>query len=206
VRSVDALVFIVAGIAVLIAVAFSGIVLAPAPMLPSTGPAHDGALCEVEPLSPVAEMVIAGLTQLCVSEHGTRAWVELVGLRRDALYTGWLAYGGRSLSPQEFRCGGFSENVSETRSAPLRIDRAITDEAGRARFMASYPAIRLSDKEDVWMLVVDHGVLPSGDQSTAVWEPGWRSTASVMAPGSSIAGRLIGCAHFQRRGGVESLE
>jgi hypothetical protein len=72
--------------------------------------------------------------------------------------------------------------------------------------MASYPALRLSDKEDVWILVVNHGVLPSGDKTTKAWEPGWWSTASAATRGSSIAGQLTGCAHFQRRGGAESLE
>jgi hypothetical protein len=206
VRSVNTLALASASIALLIAVAVAGVFLAPASTLPFAGPMHERALCEHEPLVSTSEMATLGLAQFCVSEDDVRAWVELLGSQRGTFYTGWLIYGNRSLFSRGSRCGRSTESLSGSGQTPLRIDHAIADEAGRARFMASYPALRLSDKEDVWILVVDHGVLPSGDKSITAWEPGWWSTASAVTRGSSIAGQLTGCAHFQRRRGVESLE
>jgi hypothetical protein len=207
VRSVDTLAFILASIAILAAVTLTGILLAPAPMLPSAGPPYDGALCEEEPIVPVAQTGIHGLTQLCITEVGIRVWIELVGMRPDALHTGWLAYGSRSLSSRELRCGGSRENGSETRLTLRRINGTIASHTGHTWLMTSHPDVRLTGEDDVWILVVDHGVLPSGDhRSIVAWDPGWWATASATAPDTSITGRLTGCARFRRRAGVESLE
>ena len=147
-----------------------------------------------------------GLTQLCITENGIRAWVELVGLRNDALYTGWLVYGSRPLSDQGLRCGQPDEHSDTVRHAPMRIEGAIANRTGRAQLMVSYPDIRLTGKDDVWILVVDHGVLLPDDQSTMVWKPVWWSPVSATDLNTPVSGRLTGCAHFRRRGGVESLE
>jgi len=206
VRYFDTLVTIVASIVILGAVAFVGTYLAPATGLPSAGPPVDGAVCQHEPLIPSADGAIQGLTQLCVTEGGIQAWVELVGLRNHALYTGWIAHGDRPFSSRGFPCGESHENPEAPRHPLARIDGAIADRTGRARLVGSYQRMQLKGSHDVWILIVGHGVVLPDDRRTLVWEPGWGSAASVADRDASVIGQLIGCSHIGRRGGVETLE
>jgi hypothetical protein len=205
-RSFDTVVSLVASVVVLIAVALVGTYLAPSPTLPSSGPTHDSAVCDHEPLVPGAATATTGLGQLCVNEGGFRTWMELVGLQSDAFYTGWIAYGSRPFSSRGFPCGESGEGPSVPRHVPVRIGGALADHDGRIRFLTSYQGIHLTDGDDVWILVIGHGVVPPDDRRTLAWEPGWWSAASVTDRDAFTIGRLIGCGHFQRRGGVESLE
>jgi hypothetical protein len=107
-------------------------------------------------------------------------------------------------------------SVRPMRSVPVTPSRYFTwrgwsRAAGRAHLAGTHRGVHLNGNWDVWVFVVRHGLRHEHDQTVRIrslvsWQPGWWETYSVRQGTDPEIGRLVGCARFQRRGGVESLE
>jgi hypothetical protein len=207
----DLLVPLGASLVILLIVALGGTYLVPRLAGPLGSAANEAGTCDSEPLLTVVGAVIRGHTQLCIDDEGSEVTLNLEGLTHSNLYSAWVAF---VMRPATFRgpaCSGPGTFISDARATPGRVDSAVTDQTGGARMLGSYRGIRLNAGWDVWVYVIEHGARDARDPAVRVrslvsWQHGWWDTAAVPVGEDPDIGRLTGCARFQRKGGVESLE
>lgn len=206
------LTFLVASAVVALGAAVIGMMLT-APAEPTDVPADLlSGTCLDEPFRPTHGGVLVGtLSRLCFDVDAVRPRVELTGVTSGALYTGWIS---RPVAPAGGRgnaCDLSDAGATGTTLQPQRFDAASADQTGRVQLSANLPGLKLPGGSQVRVLVIDHGWTESGQVTPyadrlAVWNGAWIPGVTTTGSDGRSQGRLVGCASFWLRGGVETLE
>ena len=93
---------------------------------------------------------------------------------------------------------------------PVRIAAGVADQTGRVHLEAVLRDLPVLAGARIQILAVDHGWArpergAAHPDELVAWEPGWSPAPAAPAGDSRHTGRVIGCATFWMRGGVDSL-
>lgn len=167
--------------------------------------------CIDEPFRAPDGVVVGTLARLCFDVDAVRPRVELTGVTSDSLFTGWLTQPTPAGVMHGNVCGSSDAAAATTLLQPARFDASRADQTGRVQLSASLPVMRFTGDSRIRVLVVDHGwrgssqVVPREEQ-LSTWDGTWVHGLSSTANTNRTPGRLVGCATFWPRGGVETLE
>jgi len=166
-------------------------------------------ICLEERVVPVAGVAIRGLGRVCIGEAGANPEVKLTGLQAGNLYTTWLAYSDRVLTPRATRNGGSAQLPGIPPGAPGRMGGIVADQTGSAQLGSEYQGLHLTSGSELQILIVDHGK-PHADDPRAraaqviSWQSLWWDDPSPGTRTPDDNARLVGYVVFRLRGGTET--
>jgi hypothetical protein len=133
----------------------------PFPVLAAEDPTNT--YCHDASLTAMEGSRVRGRSWLCVSGGSTRSTIEAEDLTPGVVYTAWLTYFDDPAVCRSGPCAD-ADLLGEDPAGVLgRIDATVADQAGRARFDASYRALTLSSGSHVRLLLIHHGPAAVGD-------------------------------------------
>ena len=169
---------------------------------PSTGRS-----CIERPLASPGGPGAVGVARLCLTLDDVETTVDLDGLTGGTLYTAWLGYQERPAGGATGACAG----PETERVTPSQVDAAPAPQDGRLRLARTLPGLRPPSNTVLDVLVVEHG--PAFAVGTAArsrqllaWDRTWAGLPASALDRPDDTARLIGCAGFWLRGGMEQTE
>lgn len=185
---------------------------APTPSAPVPADLLSGT-CLDEPFlaAPAPAVVVGSLARLCFDVDAVRPRIELTGLPSGVLFTAWLSHAPRpAVTPRE-PCDAADSGPNGAVPLPARFDAAVADQTGRVQLTATIPGLRIVGGSQPRLFVVEHGWIGPDraavrPDDVLVWDRAWVHGAATTSSDRHGRGRLVGCASFWLRGGVETLE
>ena len=207
----EILVFIAASTVIAMCTVVAGAKLtAPATSAPVPADLLSGT-CLDEPFLTTQSVVVGALARLCFEIDAVQPRVELTGLPSGVLFTAWLAQTSRPAAASRESCDLADAGPNGAAPPPVRFDAAVADQTGRVQLTATLPGLRIAGGSQARLFVVEHGWI--GPDRAAVrpddvlaWESAWVHGVTRTSGDRYSRGRVVGCASFRPRGGVETLE
>ena len=205
----DTVLSIVASALFMVGVAVVGVYLTAAPAPPAS-PNVPETVCLDEPLVAAAGAQLRGLAHLCFGRDGLTPSLDLEHLAEGRLYSAWLASGDMPSTAPASHCLSNQTRAGGAPTTPGRVDATVADATGRVHLTAMLRGFRTAGLTEIQLLAVDHGpatpgATPRGGTELLAWQAIWRDPTPAVTGGQDQS-RLVGCASFRLRGGVETLE
>ena len=211
----EILAFVAVSAAITVGTAIIGTkLLSPTTPPPLPSDAGSGS-CVDEPFVPVRGAIfsagVATLARLCFGIDDVRPRLELTGVTSGTLFSAWLTNEEQPKTEHRQRCDIPPAVPGSAWTRPVRIGAAVADQTGLLHLAATLRDLRVIGGSRLQILAVEHGRLGAERGALVAeellgWEHAWNQGLATPTGDSHHRGRLVGCASFWLRGGVDSLE
>jgi hypothetical protein len=194
----------------LLTIAGGRLITATTPPDPATVEWSADASCLQRPLTLIDAAGVQAASWLCLTTGGIQPAVELHGLPSGTLYSAWLSYLEHPGARDAGRCAS-TDLASDGTALPGRLDGAAADRDGRVALSGALTGLIPAGDTVVEILVVEHGTVsaagaPARARQLLAWDRSWSALPTPSVDQREDTGRLLGCATFWVRGGVEQTE